>query len=311
MITAKSFSSVTLTPVLAQEYLNKYNNYPAQRVPRPVHVDELAAKMVDGRFHEGRICLATLDDGDSKTTHLLDGQHVCLACIKSGTTVQIRLYKPTCDEEIDLATLFKQFENQARSISDFNNAEAIALGVGWQNWIVNLIVGAAAFDRVPTLRMSNSSGDAGGKKKAGVTEFTKERKSQLLREYLREGMFVNKIMTSLPGNGDVARSIHVRHLRKVPVVYAMIKTWAKNQKDAETFWMRVRDGEQLTKDMPEMKLREFLIQINSIHAGSQYSYRKATNHELIYRCVNAWNAFRTNQPTNLRYYFDKPIPSFK
>ena len=73
-------SQVRITPKRAEELL-RLNTYAGQRNKSPAHIQDLAQKMVDGRFHNGQI--AILVNG---STFLADGQHQCEAGIVSGTT---------------------------------------------------------------------------------------------------------------------------------------------------------------------------------------------------------------------------------
>jgi len=91
----------------------------------------------------------------------------------------------------------------------------------------------------------------------------------------------------------------------------MFWTFRKNQVDSKDFWIKVRDGENLTKNMPEMKLREFLMSINSLVTRKAYTYRLVSNHEYIYKSVLAWNSFITGKPTNLAYRPEADIPTVR
>jgi len=295
--------NVEVNEDMARHYL-KFNTYHAQREVRPKHVEDLVEKMKDGRFRFGDIAFGKYENQDI----MINGQHQCEAIVKSGVTVPCVVEKYRCGSKLDLADLFCQFEYLARSQNDFSKARAEALSLTWPIHVVRVVISAAAIEH--TLIYSNKPEkrkDFAPEGPWGVrpsrAALTKEEKVALLEAYLKEGEFINQIMT-----GSEVKKIS-RHLERAPVVYVMFLTWRKSQKDALTFWTNVRDGEILTRDMPEMRLREFLMSVNS-HATA-YSFRVVKPHEYICRCILAWNAFREGKKTNLGYSPNKNIPAVK
>jgi hypothetical protein len=283
---------IEVDPELAKHYLS-FNDYPAQRNIKKEHLQELIEKMADGRFRFGEIAFAYIPANKQKDI-MMNGQHVCHAIIESGITVPCVMEKFKLKNEREMSELFRQFEIQARSLKDMIKAEAHALDVKWPIDFIGLIVAAARLDR----RVDKKH----GRLFAGGTN-TKENSVRLLSEYLTEAAWVASIMTN--------RSQETKHLFRAAVVYVMFMTFRKNYEHSLSFWSRVRDGENLTKEMPEMKLREFLTQSFTYVASNRYAFRKAENHEFIYRSVLAWNSFRTGKPTNLAYRADAPMPSVK
>lgn len=298
--------NVEVTPDWAAHYL-KFNTYEHQRAVRVLHVDELAEKMKDGRFRFGEIAFGILSPG--KKSVMVNGQHQCNAIIKSGETVPCILEKYRCLSAMDLADLFRQFEYLPRSVTDMVKAKAGGLGLEWPVQISSLVVAAATIDHVAKgAKGARKAFSTSGGVKGGKTFLSKEQKVGLLELYLKEGTFMYEIMSFVDGK-IVPSNKNARHLQRAPVAYVMFLTMRKNAQQAATFWVNVRDGENLTKDMPEMRLREFLMSVNS-HA-TPYSYRTVKQHEYIYKCVTAWNAFRKGLSTTLRYSPSKDIPAVK
>lgn len=280
---------IELSPELAKHYL-EFNTFEVQRNIKTIHLNELTQKMKDGRFRFGEIAFA---DYPSKYPRdiMMNGQHVCYAVLKSDITVPCVLEKFKIDNERDMSELFRQFEIQPRSLKDMAKVEAHSLGLDWPIDFTSLMLAAAKIDSLKNLASMISG--------RGVT--TKEQSIQLLSKYLKEGEWISSIMTS--------RS-QAKHLWRAPVVYVMFNTFRKNQPDSMVFWKKARDGENLTKDMPVMKVREFLLRSYSARASSSV-YQRATNKEFITRCIIGWNSFRTGKPTNLVYRPGKPIPKIK
>lgn len=296
--------NVEVSPDWAAHYLT-FNTYEHQRAVRPLHVDELAEKMKDGRFRFGEIAFGILGG----KSFLVNGQHQCNAIIASNETVPCVLEKYRCSSVIDLADLFRQFEHMPRSVTDMVKAKAGGLGLKWPPHISNLVVSAAAIDYIAiNSQKARKTFSAGASKHGGKAALSKEQRVALLEKYLKEGRFLYEIMCYVDGE-IIPSNKAARHLQRAPVAYVMFLTMRKNARQAETFWANVRDGENLTKDMPEMRLREFLMSVNS-HVTA-YSYRTVKQHEYIYKCVTAWNAFRKGVSTTLRYSPSKDIPVVK
>lgn len=292
--------------------LLKYNTYVTQRKIRQAHVNKLLGKTKDGTFRFGEIALAHRNGN----IYMMNGQHVCSAISKTNVPQQCVIEEFQVDNDLDMSLLYKQFEILPRSIKDMVRVEAHALGIIWPDRVSNLIVSAASIIEADHPSFDNSTVTTGQlKAKTGIS---KEDKVGYLRNYIKEGYFVAEILDSP----------NVIHIRRAPVVAMIIKTWRmamnetmtlfNNNKiinkntDVYLFWVRVRDGENLTRSMPEWHLREFLLNANMIQYRGKTIYRKATNHEIGYRCAVAWNNFRANKEiSKISYRPDKNIPKLK
>lgn len=291
---------IEVTPELAKHYL-KYNTYHLQRKLKPHHIEELKNKIIDGIFRFGEVAIASFN-GDQI---MMNGQHVCNAIIEAKMDAPCTLERFECKTALDLSNLFRQFELEIRSIGEMIAVEADSLEVKWPTWISNIVVAAATIERSSTSRLITA-----GKSDRNKKRLSKEEKVLLLREYLNEGRFINEIMTNLNG-GKKNYSKIIKHIRRAPIVYMMIQTSRIHQKKAREFWIRVRDGEHLTKNMPEYRLMRFLMDSQSSNAPIKYIGRRISNHEFAYRTALAWNAYITGTPTRLSYSQNKPIPPLK
>jgi hypothetical protein len=294
---------IELDPDLAKHYLEY--RYEKQRDVRPLHVVDLAKKMENGLFRFGEVAFAS----HNGTTVLINGQHVCNAVIKSGATVPCILEKFKVNDRLELSEAFRQFEILPRSLSDMVKVEADALKLKWPPWISSLIVSAAILEKANQRKLGHtttttttvSHGD-------NVKYMSKDDKVRLLGSYLEEGAFIADILTI---NGTKQSHFNTKHLSRKAIILIMMKSSRINSNDARIFWERVRDGENLNRTMPEMKLREFLVQTRSSIRPSAYAARRVSDHEYAYRCALAWNAFRKNKPTNLAYHPDAEVPILK
>lgn len=277
---------INLTPVSAASILET-NEYEQQRVLRPARVAMLRRCMQDGTFLTGYIALAKCLYNGGKTV-LLNGQHQCNAVLQEGKNIPAIHEMYLCESPEDTALLYRQFDNTpSRSLNDIARPEAAAFGIEWPLQVVGLVISAATILEK-------------------AKHLSKNEKLGLLKPYRVAGAFVANILS--PDN-VLHRS--VKHLTRAAVIASMIITWRKNPQDAFYFWTKIRDGEILKKNMPEYKLREYLTHCN-LSTPRSYSIKSSgnvvTTHEIMSKCITAWNAYRKKTSTDLKYYMDKPIP---
>ena len=289
---------IELDPLTAEHYL-KFNVYETQRPLRPEHVNELADKMSSGLFRFGEVAFGRIVLNGKTIDLMLNGQHVCEGAVKSGVTIPCVLERFRIKTERELSEAFRQFEILPRSLRDMVRVEAYSLKLKWPLWISSLVVAAAALEKTATKRVSCAPGIGG--ECSGKGALSREAKVRLLKDYLEEGEFLNRLLTL---NSTSTRKRVVSHLNRQAVALIIMKTCRIDSTGAKAFWVRVRDGENLTAVMPEMKLREFLKAASSLD-------RRVTNHEYAYRCAVAWNAHRTKKATNLAYHASHPVPKLK
>lgn len=117
--------------------------------------------------------------------------------------------------------------------------------------------------------------------------------------------------TYFPGRDRVGKN-RTDHLRRFPVAAAMFGSWSKNRHDATTFWGAVRDETGSSPDTPDRKLASFLIRNGISRSGKIVELaRKAEPREFYVRCIHAWNAWRKEDKTDLRYYPEATLPTIK
>jgi len=256
------------------------NTLPGQRFLRPRHIKYLSECISNGTFLTGDIATVRMDF-DHGTEVLINGQHQLTAVILAKKPIEVVLEKYACDSEADLSLLYRQFDNHAtRSLGDITKPEAIALGLEWPLRITYLILSAAI--------LINHAND-----------MPKAKKIEYLKQYLKQGSFVVSVLPKVIAE--------YQHMFRKAVIAAMILTWEKSHEKSYDFWLKVRDGENLKREMPSYRLRNYLQKI--VAGDSRHTSRSmATPHEILSKCITGWNAFRKEQTTDLKYYPDKPIP---
>ena len=275
----------TIVPKEAQRLL-AFNNFAGQRHIREGHVDQLAEKMADGRFHIGSIAIVQTD----KETLLADGQHQLTACVKSQKPFRAVVQEYTLngvDDEATVARIFSQFNVDAvRTRGDI--AWIYANELGWGTWTRKEVGNLA------TALSMISSGHFDGHQ----VPLSKDQAASLLAENRKLCEWVHSL--------DVSNN---KHLLRAPVLAAMLTTHKKAPKVADEFWTAVRDGDQLKRHDPRYLLREYLKDA-SLQGGQKNPVgREVSNRRCMYaKCIHGWNAWREDRNTALKYHAAAPVP---
>lgn len=94
-------------------------------------------------------------------------------------------------------------------------------------------------------------------------------------------------------------------MRKPSVLGAAFSTWVKNRSAAEIFWPMVNEETGKTPDCPTRVLAKFLQNI-CIDKTIRW-----TTHSIYVKCHHAWNAWRDEKTTNLKYHKKYALPEPK
>jgi hypothetical protein len=252
----------------------------------------LEEKMRDGRFLHGDIATSILkykkiDDPERKV--LMNGQHISwtIAFATPPISIVSTLAEYECETAEDASLLYRQFDgHKSRSLGDCVKVEAVALGVKWPTKIVSLVLGS-------------------GLLKDNIFHASKDEKIKYLKQYIKPGNFVNKILT----NKDKVLSKESKHLLRQPVIAVMLLTFEKSISDSENFWIPIILGEDLKRDDPRLIIRNWLMRTSVGRGrGASNITAIASTKEMMAKCIHAWNAFRNGGKTGLKYYANAPLP---
>lgn len=266
-----SLELTTIDKAKAEELLSK-NTYDGQRPIKNPKVNEYAAKMMDGRFLVGQIVLAEYKGKEV----LADGQHTLTCVVSTDTVIDATIQRIRCKTDQEMGLLFNQFEGEKRSVKDSVRAFTIAHGIGDID-TNNIIVAGLIY----------ALGYKGGSLK-------RDEKINLLREFPEFRKDASRLLCS----GEIA------HIKNRAVVGTMFLTHQIHPDKFLDFWEKVRDGDNLGKNDPRGKLRDFLLEAKI--GGT----RNITSvHEFSSRCRTAWNAFiKGSELEKLRYSGKKALP---
>ena len=249
-----SCEAITLTHPKAKALL-KFNTYEAQRKLKARNLRDLEAAISEGRWRSADISIAVLPSGREI---LVNGQHTLTACVNTTRHIFVMVLRYAVRDEHELSELYRTFDlgRGARSISDAVKAELKACKLDWPLLIASLITSAAACIETGSFRHN----------------LGKARQSALVRDYKKRGAFV---VTLYEENRD-----GFRHLRRGPVVTAIVRSYMVSPDAAWTFWSNVRDG-GVTESCPSQTLRRYLME-----------QPETWDRQALYnKCVEHYNAF--------------------
>lgn len=100
----------------------------------------------------------------------------------------------------------------------------------------------------------------------------------------------------------------VRHMIRVPVIAAMFGTWTRDKDKADAFWTAVKNETGEKPELPDRRLAKYLQSVECMKTNSMGAsgYR-----EIYVKSLHAWNAWRREESTILRYYEESDIPKIK
>lgn len=241
---------------------------------------------------------ATVHCNETQATYRVNGKHTSNLFAEYEQLPQpihatIEHYH--CDDLDDVARLYATFDSrtQVRTTNDINRAFA-AIDPDLcelPSKLINLCVTAISYVR---------HGDTYSNKPAA------ERAECLLEQESK--MFIQWVSSVLESNNDATK-----HLWRAPVVSAMHATFHKSKRDANEFWLAVRDGTGETPKKPDRVLNKFLLTRTVARDGSSHRQRSVGSlcppREMFVKCLHAWNAWRRDTTTDLKYHAQAKIPA--
>ena len=286
--------SVEITSKLAKEFSEMVAS-PQERQLSEHRIATYNNEVDNGRF---RPCLwAKCFCAETELTYRVNGQHTStmffrrdLAQTKPHFAV---LEEYICETTEDVAKLYATFDSkmQSRNTSDINRSFAAAVPELSEIPLrtINLLVTGISIDKW---------GLSGQKAK------TPAERAEVLFDETDFCLWANSILNI---NGQHGHS----HLKRIGVVAVMQGSYAKAKAKAEEFWTAVRDESDPSNKATSRKLAHWLIITNSDTAPAVNRRKrfKADTHEFVYRCVKAWNSWRKDKETDLKYYANVEIPA--
>jgi hypothetical protein len=99
------------------------------------------------------------------------------------------------------------------------------------------------------------------------------------------------------------------NLRRSPVVAAIYRTYQKSKSDANDFWSLVRDATGPKHDSPDRLLSRWLDKTSVASGRTGSGKTRCSSREMYVRCIHAWNAWRRDEKTEMKYYAASKTPA--
>jgi hypothetical protein len=302
-ITLKSRRTVELDPKYAAAFLDfpefRVGDVKVDRNLSEGHVIHLAREMLAGNFRweQVNLCLAELDGRKIR----MNGQHTAWARLyadeqglppKTRCPVQLMHYE--CKTEADARRLYASLDRgRARGGATVVNSHLLGTEeyADVPPYVLKLL---AAGLGVWLWEQGHVRGLHGGDDRAYL----------LLKEHHDVARHVADFIKD-------SKAKEFFHLKRAPVIGAMMATFQKNMKDSMIFWGDVKDGLGLSnKEDPRYILRNWLLRA-TLSKGSRTSTEAIiVGQEQMYRtCLMYWNAHRKGKVIKaLRLDMDGPRP---
>lgn len=268
---------------------------PHDRPLNPKRIEAYRKMLAAGLFRP--VQWATVHCNETQATYRVNGKHTSNLFAEYESLPQpihatIEHYH--CDDIDDVARLYATFDSrtQVRTTNDINRAFA-AIDPDLSELptkIINLCVTAIAYCK---------HGDNYAQVPAA------ERAECLLDD--QNKAFVAWVHAVLGNSGNRESS---RLLWRSSVVAAMHASYQKSRRDANEFWLAVRDGTGSTPKTPDRVLNRFLL--GKAVLGSKtarHSSGLVSPREMFVKCLHAWNAWRRDTTTDLKYHAQAKIPA--
>ena len=219
-------------------------------------------------------------------TYRVNGKHTSsIFATMNGEMPDIMVSVQTYDCETleDVADLYSTFDSQqsARKSSDINRIHSAAHPdlIGLPARVINVAVSGMAFAFW----------------ERGAWGHTSMQRAVLMLKCPEFPVWLNTVASENPSDSKII-------MRTGPAA-AMFKTWLKDTPAATTFWQLVRDGSGKDHHSADRILNKHLLMTTTMSGGGTGGAKKkiASVHEMYIRCLHAWNAWRSNEKTSLRY----------
>lgn len=269
---------------------------PHDRPLNPKRIEAYRKMLIAGLFRP--VQWATVHCNQTQATYRVNGKHTSSLFAEFDAfpqPVHATIEHYHCDDLDDVARLYATFDSrsQVRTTNDINRAFAAVDPELSElpSKIVNMCVTAIAY---------SVYGDNYASKPAA------ERAECLLEN--ENKLFIGWVHAILGSSNEASR-----HLWRSPVVAAMHATFRKSRRDANEFWLAVRDGTGTTPKVPDRVLNKFLLTKAIRKGNGNTSARRiatmCTPREMYVKCLHAWNAWRRDTTTDLKYHAQAKIPA--
>lgn len=280
--------TVKITRKLAQEFA-LMERAPHDRELQPRRLEHITRIINEGRLRPPEwVCAYCTATG---VTYRINGKHtstVISGLNKIPDYLKAITSKYECQTLEDVADLYATFDAKftTRSVRDiytvFGQSHPDLVEV--QSHVLAICAAGIAYSTYEN----------------GATRVPTEEKARKLLEYSDFVLFVASLSI---------RAAEYRWLARSSVVAAMHKTWQKSKTGCVSFWKSVRDGDDPDPQSSSRVLQRWLMTSSLSSKSAVFTEgSRVTDHEMLSRCILAYNSWRKGKALETRYYADKPTP---
>lgn len=252
----------------------------------------------EGKFRP--VCWASVYCEETNEIYRVNGKHTStlLSSLEEIPEFYAIIEEYECETLEDVQRLYATFDSKIQSRTARDIYTSFAAAVPELTNIRPYVIATAVSGMSMHLNVGHTN------KMSSAAE-----RAELLFDHTDFVLWLSRIYSSgTSGVNTTEKRTHSKHLQRQPVAAAMMGTWMKNHKAATEFWEAVRDETGVTPDTPDRKLARYLLTTGVDSGSGARRLRPVTPREMYAKCLTAWNAWRKNEPTNLRYHADKDVP---
>lgn len=236
---------------------------------------------------------------ETASTYRVNGKHTSLLLSKQNPIPEfyVTVERWECDTLSDVGSLYNAFDSSLgnRTSKDINAAFAATIpqlrDVPMK--LIDLTVVAAAFHKWSDAERPRVPPAERAEELLDNFDFT-----TWMRDHVFETVSFGTNSSSRP-------------LLRGPVTSAMMATYRKAPRVSAEFWKAVMLESAPNRDDPTRILARFLIRasIANSRGGPKNPEKQAVGQREMYvKCIRAWNAYRSGEPTTLQYRAKDPLP---
>lgn len=267
---------------------------PHDRPLNPKRVEAYRKMLAAGLFRP--VQWATVHCNETQATYRVNGKHTSNLFSEYEELPQLihaTIEHYHCDCLDDVARLYATFDSrtQVRTTNDINRAFA-AVDPDLSELpskLISICVTAISYSRYADLYTLRTAA---------------ERAECLLEDD-------NKVFIAWLHSVIGSKNENTRHLWRSPVVAAMYASFNKSRKASNEFWLAVRDGTGSSPKKPDRVLHRYLLtrSVNNRASAGAKSNQLCPPREMFVKCLHAWNAWRRDTTTDLKYHAQAKIPA--
>lgn len=284
-------TTLKVTKAIAREF-SLMDEVPGDRALSEARLNAYRRMLNEGTFRP--VTWAKCYCKETESTYRINGKHT--STLLSSLEVIPEFYATiehyTADTMEDISRLYATYDSKLQSRTNFDINRAFASNIPEYANI--------------SMRLINTviSGIGYAKWQEGYWRKTAMERAEVILDEVEFVLWVASIMGSPYTN-------KAEHMERAPVIAAMYFTWNKSHRDATTFWTAVRDETGDKPGMPDRVLARFLLSTGVDRGTSTQDKKKrgADRRTFLVKCIHAWNAWRRNQTTDLKYHPDAKVPA--